>query len=304
MSKQPPGFIVQPPTAPPQYPGYPNQQQAYPGHQQYPGQQPYPSQQPSYPGSHQPFPAPIQQQPNAYSQPAPNFWYNRNFQTYLTNATSFHVKQKVELLEALIGWETGNKYTVMDQAGNKIFYVGEESNLCGRQLCNARRPFTLTVKDVAGQNVLVMDRKLDCSCCCGLVCPDSIQVSTPSGQLLGTVEEEFSILYPTFNIKDASGNRVLQVQGPWCPMSFGSCGGAVVFRLLNNSGASVGTISKEWSGFIRELLTDSDSFSISFPYDLDPSIKAVLLAALFLIDYEYYESGTFDDRQGGRRLFA
>lgn len=261
----------------------------------------YPSQQqPMYPGN-QPFPAPIQQQPNFNSHPIVN-WYNRNFQTYLTNATSFHVKQKVELLEALVGWETGNKYSVMDQGGNKIFYVGEESNMCGRQCCGARRPFTLTVKDTAGQNVLVMDRNLDCSCCCGLVCPDSLQVTTPSGQLLGSIEEEFSILYPMFKIKDAAGNVVLRIQGPMCAVTFGRCTGDAVFRVLNSQGASVGTISKEWGGLVREFLTDADNFSISFPYDLDPSVKAVLLAALFLIDYEYFEEN--GGGGGGRRLFA
>uniref|UniRef100_A0A6G1SI79 Phospholipid scramblase n=1 Tax=Aceria tosichella TaxID=561515 RepID=A0A6G1SI79_9ACAR len=322
MSKGQPGFVMPPTAPPPQYPGYPNQQQGHPGQpnvypgqpnvypgqpqmypsqqQMYPPQPPqmYPAQQPMYPGN-QPFPAPIQQQPGSYNQ-AP-IWYNRNIQSYLTEATTFHVKQKVDVIEALIGWETGNQYTVMDQAGHKIFYVGEESNMCFRQLCSASRAFTLTIKDTAGQTVLVVDRKLDCSCCFGFICPDSVQVSTPSGQLLGSVVEEFNILYPTFSIKDATGAVVLRIKGPFCPVSFGPCTGPLLFKVMNAAGAAVGTISKEWGGLVREFLTDADNFSISFPYDLDPSIKAVLLAALFLIDYEYFEN-TGDS--GGRRLFG
>ena len=110
-----------------QFPVYPQQQVGGGG---------YPP--PPYPHSGQPFQPPVQQQPSHHqnhnhnhNQQYPTAWLNRNFHTYLQNATSFHVKQKVELVEAILGWETENKYTVKDQNGNKVFYVGEESNLCG-----------------------------------------------------------------------------------------------------------------------------------------------------------------------------
>lgn len=221
----------------------------------------------------------------------------------MRRATSFHVKQKVELVEAIIGWETGNKYTVKDQSGNKVFYVGEESNLCFRQCLNQNRPFTLDVKDSSGADVMKMDRPLDCSCFCGLLCPDKMSVATPSGQLLGSIEEEFHILNPAFQLKDASGRTQLRIEGPMCAFSFGGCASDVVFKVINLAGVPVGTISKEWSGFVRELFTDADYFSMSFPVDLDPAMKAVCLGALFLIDYEYFERGT-RKKQGGRRLFS
>lgn len=45
----------------------------------------------------------------------------------------------------------------------------------------------------------------------------------------------------------------------------------------------VGRISKQWSGLLKEILTDTDNFGIQFPMDLDVKIKAVLLGACFLI---------------------
>ncbi|GCC42837.1 hypothetical protein chiPu_0026665, partial [Chiloscyllium punctatum] len=45
----------------------------------------------------------------------------------------------------------------------------------------------------------------------------------------------------------------------------------------------VGRISKQWSGLIREYLTDTDNFGIQFPMDLDVKIKAVLLGACLLV---------------------
>lgn len=46
---------------------------------------------------------------------------------------------------------------------------------------------------------------------------------------------------------------------------------------------NVGTIQKHWSGFGREIFTDSDQFGVQFPQDLDVKIKAVLLGACLLI---------------------
>lgn len=45
----------------------------------------------------------------------------------------------------------------------------------------------------------------------------------------------------------------------------------------------VGVISKKWGGLVREILTDKDSFGVSFPADLEPKYKALFLAACFLI---------------------
>lgn len=45
----------------------------------------------------------------------------------------------------------------------------------------------------------------------------------------------------------------------------------------------IGRISKQWSGLLKEVFTDTDNFGIQFPLDLDVKIKAVLMGACFLI---------------------
>ena len=45
----------------------------------------------------------------------------------------------------------------------------------------------------------------------------------------------------------------------------------------------VGRITKQWSGIGKELFTDADNFGVSFPVDLDVSMKAVVLGCVFLI---------------------
>lgn len=56
------------------------------------------------------------------------------------------------------------------------------------------------------------------------------------------------------------------------------------------SADQIGIISKKWGGIVNEILTDADSFGVSFPLELDTKHKALFLAACFLIvsnDFDY-----------------
>lgn len=112
-----------------------------------------------------------------------------------------------------------------------------------------------------------------------------MEVSAPPGTILGTVEQEWSIFCPSFAVKNASGDTVLRIEGPFCTMSI--CGD-VEFKVMSGDGAvQVGKISKQWSGLLREMFTDTDYFGITFPMDLDVRMKAVMLGACFLIVSSY-----------------
>ena len=50
-----------------------------------------------------------------------------------------------------------------------------------------------------------------------------------------------------------------------------------------DGGKSIGRISKQWSGLLKEVFTDTDNFGIQFPLDMDVKMKAVLMGACFLI---------------------
>lgn len=49
-----------------------------------------------------------------------------------------------------------------------------------------------------------------------------MEVTAPPGTVIGSVQQEWSIIKPKFSIKDASGETVLIIQGPFCTFSF--CG--------------------------------------------------------------------------------
>ena len=106
-----------------------------------------------------------------------------------------------------------------------------------------------------------------------------------------------SLCAPQYSIKDAQGNVVLMIEGPVCTTTI--CGSDVEFEVMSPDGQSkVGKISKQWSGFLKEAFTDADIFGINFPIDLDVRMKAVLLGACMLIDFNFFEKTNNKDNDG------
>lgn len=215
---------------------------------------------------------------------------------YLTMIDQLLVHQKVELLEAFTGFETANKYSIKNSLGQKIYYAVEDSDCLTRNCCGPRRPFDMKILDNYQNEVIHLSRPLRCDSCWFPCCLQSVEVTSPPGTLVGTVEQEWSICCPTYAIKNAGGETVLRIEGPFCTMSL--CGD-VEFQIMSaDGGTQVGKISKQWSGIIREMFTDADYFGITFPMDLDVRMKAVMLGACFLIDAMFFEKA--QNREGDR----
>ncbi|XP_061708739.1 phospholipid scramblase 1 isoform X3 [Cydia pomonella] len=200
---------------------------------------------------------------------------------YLSMINQLLVHQKVELLEAFVGFETNNKYTIKNSVGQKVYFAVEDNDCCTRMCCGPMRPFDMKILDNFQNEVIHLRRPLACSTCW---CPcwlQSMEVTAPPGTVIGSIEQEWSICKPSFVIKNAAGDVVLRIKGPLCTYSI--CGD-VGFKVYSKDGENkVGKITKQWSGLAREAFTDADYFGISFPMDLDVRIKAVLLGACFLI---------------------
>uniref|UniRef100_A0A1B6E985 Phospholipid scramblase n=1 Tax=Clastoptera arizonana TaxID=38151 RepID=A0A1B6E985_9HEMI len=214
---------------------------------------------------------------------------------YLSNIDQLLVHQKVELLEAFTGFETKNKYTVKNSVGQKVFYAVEDTDCCTRNCCGPIRPFDIQILDNYKNEVIHLNRPLACTSCWFPCCLQKLEVFAPLGCLVGTVEQNWSILTPQFTVKNAAGDVVFKIRGPMC--TFSICGSDVEFEVLSAVDESmVGKISKQWSGLARELFTDSDYFGITFPMNLDVKMKAVMLGTCFLIDYMFFE-GKRDEQQ-------
>lgn len=209
---------------------------------------------------------------------------------YLSVVDQLLVHQQLQLLEMLLPFEQQNKYVVKNSMGQFVFMAFEESDMASRCCCSNCRPFEMALFDYRSVEVMRLYRPLRCISCLCFCCLQVMEVHAPPGTIIGSIRQDISLL-PRFSVLDSAGNAVLQISGPCCTSAI--CCGDVVFDILARDGRTkIGMMSKNWSGVFREAFTDIDNFTVTFPIDLDVKIKATLLAALFLIDFIFFESGS------------
>lgn len=222
---------------------------------------------------------------------------------YLSQINSLKVRQVVNLLEAFTGWEENNKYAVLNAAGQQVYYAMEDTETCMRLFCGARRGFTIYIVDNTNQKVAKLTREFKCFAgCCWFAgtceaCTYEVQVEAPIGQVVGYVVQAGSCFPPVYQILDENRNHVLTIDGPCCIVDGPFCPVTNHFNLLDLEGKQVGSITKEYSGFVREMFTNADTFGMAFPLDLAVKAKATLFGALFLIDFMFFEDKNKNNNQ-------
>ncbi|WKE66988.1 phospholipid scramblase-related protein [Gallaecimonas kandeliae] len=185
------------------------------------------------------------------------------------------VRQQKEWVEILSGFETKNKYTVLDEAGNNIYYAAEEGgSALLRVFLKALRPFTIVVLAENNQEVLRVARPFRFYF-------HEANILDSQGQSLGALKKRFSFFRRKYSVLDSSGRELFQLFGPILkPWTF----------VIKKGDAEYGKITKKWSGLLKEGFTDADNFDVTFPREWDARLKALFLGAVFLIDFVHFEN--------------
>ena len=101
------------------------------------------------------------------------------------------VKQKKELAEIVLGFESKNKYKVLNTMGQEIFDAVEDTDCCTRNFCGPARPFDLAISDPRGNELIHLNRPLRCTSCWFPCFLQVLEVYSPPGNLIGSVEQEW-----------------------------------------------------------------------------------------------------------------
>uniref|UniRef100_A0A3Q4IB35 Phospholipid scramblase n=1 Tax=Neolamprologus brichardi TaxID=32507 RepID=A0A3Q4IB35_NEOBR len=203
---------------------------------------------------------------------------------YLTQIDQILIHQKVELLE-FIGFETNNQYEIKNSLGQKIYKAKEKNDCCTRNCCGSLRSFDMKIKDNMDREVIRLIRPFRCVSCWCPCCLQEMEVQAPPGTTIGYVKQDWHPFLPKFSIQGANKETLMRLEGPCFACN---CCGDVNFE-GKDGGTPIGRISKQWSGLLKEVFTDTDNFGIQFPLDLDVKMKAVLMGACFLIDFMFFE---------------
>ena len=188
----------------------------------------------------------------------------------LSSVDGLVVSQRKEWGEILSGFETKNKYAVLDPAGNDLYIAAEiGGSMLLRLFLKAFRPFEINVWTYENRLVLRVVRPFRFYF-------HELSVYDAHGQLLGTIQKRFSLLRRIYSVLNPLGQEMYQLYGPilhpW------------TFEIKQGDG-EYGKITKKWSGLLKEGFTDADNFGVSFPASWDKKIKALFLGAVFLIDF-------------------
>lgn len=185
------------------------------------------------------------------------------------------VSQEKEWSEIITGYEAKNKYTVLDASGRDFLYMAVEwtGSFWTRIILKSIRPFTINIMTIEGNRVLALQRPFRFYF-------HRLQIFDSDWNHLGTIQRRFSVLSRRYSVLNSSGHAVFQLFGPILhPWTF----------IIQRYGREIGKITKKWSGIFKEAFTSADNFGVTFPADLDVTLKSLLLGAVFLIDFVHFE---------------
>ncbi len=193
----------------------------------------------------------------------------------LSGISSLAISQVKQWGEILTGFEQKNKYEIFDQSGGKIFYAVEVGgSTMGRMFLKALRSFEIHILDSSGNIFLKIKRPFK-------FLFHECHVFDSRDKLLGSVKWEFALIRKKYVVVDVFGNEMCRLDAPALkPWTFG----------ITKGGMEIGTLRKKWSGMFKEIATDADNFGIQYNEGVAPNLKAVLLGAVFLIDFVHFEN--------------
>ena len=194
--------------------------------------------------------------------------------TDLTRYSELVIRQQREMMEVFTPIETANRYGIHTPDGAQLMYAYEDSGAMSRQFMGSHRPLSIHVVD--GNNSPVLEASRDF-----FWLRSHLRVSA-DGRRIGTLNRQ-GWIGRKFDLSDANDASIAQISG--------SIFRPHTFIAKNAQDAEVARITKQWSGFGREMFTDADTFGIQFTDgNADQDFRLLMLAAAFSIDLDFFEN--------------
>lgn len=198
----------------------------------------------------------------------------------ISTGTQLVIKQKRELAELFLGFETRNQYMVFDQNGAPCGSIAEQGTgvkaFFKRMFLKSRRPFVIHVTDASGKVILEFSRPF-------FFLFSDITVRVPNGPILGSAHRRYEIINnKKYELRDANGAKFAELKGGILRLW--------TFAIRDKEGNEVARISKKWSGLLKEYFTDADNFMIEFGNkNWTPQQRAVIFATAISVDFDFFE---------------
>ncbi|KAM4771081.1 phospholipid scramblase family member 5-like [Rhinophrynus dorsalis] len=177
-------------------------------------------------------------------------------------------------------------YFISTRAAKHLLVAIEDSSCLCLHLCGPARSCCLRLCDQSKEEVLRFCRpyRVDVCClCCFLMV---IRVFSSSGNLIGSVQQRWSLFSPNLTVCNSEGRGIMEIKGSW---SATRCHTDQEFQVKSTAGKLLAVIWKRWPGFNEDYNMDHDFFGLDISALLSSAEKALLLAAAFLLNYMFFE---------------
>jgi uncharacterized protein YxjI len=188
------------------------------------------------------------------------------------------ISQRIELGE-FFGFETRNKYQILDETKQPVAFAAEQQKgIFGfllRQVIGHWRPFTLSFFTPDRQAFMTAHHPFRFFF-------QRLEVVDAQGLNLGAIQQRFAIFTKRFDVENERGTVVMTVSSPiWKIWTFP----------FLRDGKQVAAIKKKWSGALSEIFTDKDNFIVEFESPLlTENERRLILAAALFVDLQYFEN--------------
>jgi len=242
---------------------------------------------------------------------------------FLQGVDGLFVEKKLELLEAVAGCETKNRYNItlipkglpdplpketlnQIKAGAQyapLLKAKEDSKCMERICCPMLRSFTMPFVDGNQSQFFHLERPFKCTLmaqgCCILNAQEMF-IKDASGNLVASAIEENKCGWcctRSFAAKDAAGNTLYHVRAGECQSSRGCnvfapscCNERYALDVYDADEKAVVTVAESiFPGCNLKGCTGNTNYNMRFPESADVKQRAALLAAYFLIEFAVFE---------------
>lgn len=193
--------------------------------------------------------------------------------TDLTRYSELVIRQEIEQMEIFTPFETANRYSVQTSDGGQLMYAYEESGSISRQFAGSHRALSIHVVDTDSMQVLQASRDF-------FWFRSHLRVDA-DGRRIGALNRVFGF-GRKFALVDSNEREITRItSGLFRPHTF----------IANGSGGELARVTKQWSGFGREMFTDADTFVVQFTDgSTDNDFRLLMLASAFAIDLDFFEN--------------
>ena len=176
------------------------------------------------------------------------------------------------------GFETRNKYQILDENQQLIGFAGEQQKgflgFILRQSLGHWRKFDLSFVTADHQPFFRAHHPFR-------LFLQRLEIYDSDYRMIGAVQKRFSILTKRLDIQNAEGLTIMEMASPFW--------GLWTFPFEHN-GRPVANVSKKWSGAFFEFFTDKDKFLVEYQDEsTNENERKLILAAALFIDLKYFE---------------